>query len=74
NYWTLHLGSAKHSNILQNNVLTSSPIKGSPESILLLLCNAGPGGGYIRRGRGWREWRRGDPTLINSLWKSRTPL
>lgn len=39
----------------------------------------GPGGsgrvggvGGIRRNRaGWREWRRADPTLINSLWKSK---
>ncbi|XP_053608091.1 uncharacterized protein LOC128673938 isoform X1 [Plodia interpunctella] len=27
------------------------------------------------RGRGYRDWRtRGDPTLINSLWRSRQPL
>lgn len=30
------------------------------------------GVGGIRRNRaGWREWRRADPTLINSLWKSK---
>ncbi|XP_067005573.1 uncharacterized protein [Anabrus simplex] len=33
----------------------------------------GPSGG-VRRGRIWREWRRVDPTLINGLWKSKTPL
>ncbi|XP_031765236.1 uncharacterized protein LOC113512412 isoform X2 [Galleria mellonella] len=34
---------------------------------------AGVGG--VRRGRGYRDWRtRGDPTLINSLWRSRQPL
>ncbi|XP_077294967.1 uncharacterized protein LOC143917361 [Arctopsyche grandis] len=36
-----------------------------------------PGGGVggVRRGRGYRDWRtRGDPTLINSLWRSRQPL
>ncbi|KYM97220.1 hypothetical protein ALC62_12087, partial [Cyphomyrmex costatus] len=27
-----------------------------------------------RRGRGWRDWRRGDPTLIKGLWKSKGPL
>lgn len=30
-------------------------------------------GSGVRRGR-WREWRRGDPTLLNNLWKSKTPL
>ncbi|KAK6623869.1 hypothetical protein RUM44_010725 [Polyplax serrata] len=30
-------------------------------------------GSGLRRGR-WREWRRGDPTLLNNLWKSKTPL
>lgn len=30
------------------------------------------GVGGVRRNRaGWREWRRADPTLINSLWKSK---
>lgn len=24
--------------------------------------------------RGWRDWRRGDPTLIKGLWKSKGPL
>ncbi|XP_024945007.1 uncharacterized protein LOC107271760 [Cephus cinctus] len=28
----------------------------------------------IRRGRGWRDWRRGDPTLLKGLWKSKGPL
>lgn len=42
------------------------PQAGSPST-------PGPVGG-IRRGRGWREWRRGDPTLLNGLWKSKTPL
>lgn len=32
--------------------------------------SAGPG----RRGRGWRDWRRGDPTLMKGLWKSKGPL
>lgn len=31
-------------------------------------------GGLPRRGRGWRDWRRGDPTLIKGLWKSKGPL
>ncbi|XP_032521382.1 uncharacterized protein LOC116773095 isoform X2 [Danaus plexippus] len=36
---------------------------------------APPGVGGVRRGRGYRDWRtRGDPTLINSLWRSRQPL
>ncbi|XP_043795073.1 keratin, type I cytoskeletal 10-like [Apis laboriosa] len=30
--------------------------------------------GLPRRGRGWRDWRRGDPTLIKGLWKSKGPL
>lgn len=30
--------------------------------------------GPTRRGRGWRDWRRGDPTLIKGLWKSKGPL
>jgi hypothetical protein len=30
--------------------------------------------GPARRGRGWRDWRRGDPTLIKGLWKSKGPL
>jgi len=36
----------------------------------------GPTGwkGATRRGRGWRDWRRGDPTLIKGLWKSKGPL
>lgn len=33
-------------------------------------ANKGP----ARRGRGWRDWRRGDPTLIKGLWKSKGPL
>lgn len=28
-------------------------------------------GGTRRNWAGWREWRRGDPTLINSLWRSK---
>ncbi|KYQ49161.1 hypothetical protein ALC60_11775 [Trachymyrmex zeteki] len=32
------------------------------------------GKGPARRGRGWRDWRRGDPTLIKGLWKSKGPL
>ncbi|XP_066584887.1 uncharacterized protein [Prorops nasuta] len=36
------------------------------------------GGGWStgppRRGRGWRDWRHGDPTLIKGLWKSKGPL
>lgn len=36
-------------------------------------------GGTVRRHRmgaivGWRDWRRNDPTVLNSLWKSKTPL
>lgn len=26
------------------------------------------------RNRGWRDWRKDDPTRHNSLWKSVTPL
>jgi hypothetical protein len=43
------------------------PQAGSPST-------PGPGGGIIRWGRGGRDWRRGDPTLVNRLWKSKTPL
>lgn len=35
---------------------------------------AGWSAGPPRRGRGWRDWRRGDPTLIKGLWKSKGPL
>lgn len=35
---------------------------------------ANPKGTPQRRGRGWRDWRRGDPTLIKGLWKSKGPL
>lgn len=28
-------------------------------------------GGVRRTLSGWREWRRADPTLINSLWRSK---
>lgn len=28
-------------------------------------------GGIRRNLSGWREWRRADPTLINSLWRSK---
>ena len=36
----------------------------------------GIGIGDIRKSKGWRDWRgsRGDPALINTLWKSKTPL
>ncbi|KAF7278384.1 hypothetical protein GWI33_008512 [Rhynchophorus ferrugineus] len=41
---------------------TPSPVPGLP----------GGGIGGIRRTlSGWREWRRADPTLINSLWRSK---
>lgn len=30
--------------------------------------------GPARRGRGWRDWRRGDPTLMKGLWQSKGPL
>ena len=33
-----------------------------------------PGAGITRWGRGGRDWRRGDPNLVNRLWKSKTPL
>ncbi|XP_033176161.1 uncharacterized protein LOC100743139 [Bombus impatiens] len=39
-------------------------------TLLFCLCAAGlplPQGG-------WRDWRRGDPTLIKGLWKSKGPL
>lgn len=33
------------------------------------------GVGGVRKSRsGYREWKRGDPTLFNALWKSKTPL
>lgn len=51
----------------QSSTSHGQPQAGSPST------PAGPVGG-IRRGRGWREWRRGDPTLLNGLWKSKTPL
>nr|XP_012144317.1 PREDICTED: uncharacterized protein LOC105662933 [Megachile rotundata] len=57
-------------------------------TLFLCLCAAGlplpqGGGGAgvhgqpqgpVRRGRGWRDWRRGDPMLIKGLWKSKGPL
>jgi hypothetical protein len=33
-----------------------------------------PGAGINRWVRGGRDWRRGDPNLVNRLWKSKTPL
>ena len=33
-----------------------------------------PGAGPTKWGGGGRDWRRGDPKLVNRLWKSKTPL
>lgn len=38
----------------------------------VMFPGGGGGVGGIRRTlSGWREWRRADPTLINSLWRSK---
>ncbi|GLV34988.1 hypothetical protein CBL_09468 [Carabus blaptoides fortunei] len=68
--------------LLKENRVTSFPspqgsIHGQPQ--VGSPSTPGPGGsgrvggvGGIRRNRaGWRESRRADPTLINSLWKSK---
>ncbi|KAK9681168.1 hypothetical protein QE152_g38517 [Popillia japonica] len=49
----------------------SSPSLSTPAPGLIM--SAGGGVGVIRRNwaAGWREWRRADPTLINSLWRSK---
>ncbi|XP_017785726.1 PREDICTED: uncharacterized protein LOC108568890 [Nicrophorus vespilloides] len=53
------------------------PQAGAPQSTPLpglAVAPSGMGGGVggIRRNwAGWREWRRADPTLINSLWRSK---
>ncbi|XP_049850706.1 uncharacterized protein LOC126323748 [Schistocerca gregaria] len=64
--------------LLTLTVAASSPAPqgqhGQPQAGSPSTPNPGGGGPIIRRGRVWREWRRGDPTLINSLWKSKTPL
>lgn len=46
---------------------------GQPAAGSMSTPVSGTVGGGMRRGR-WREWRRGDPTLLNNLWKSKTPL
>lgn len=44
----------------------------TPPPIPGIVVGAGGGVGGIRRTYGgMREWRRADPTLINSLWKSK---
>lgn len=47
-----------------------SPQAGIPQSTPVPIPTGGDGGGR-RTLSGWREWRRADPTLINSLWRSR---
>lgn len=37
----------------------------------IVVGHVGGVGGVRRNRGGWREWRRADPTLINSLWKSK---
>lgn len=80
------IGLAKHRNIPERHFLTpiwlvpalSSPSPqgsqhGQPAAGSMSTPVPGTVGGGIRRGR-WREWRRGDPTLLNNLWRSKTPL
>lgn len=38
---------------------------------VIMGSHVGGVGGVRRNRAGWREWRRADPTLINSLWKSK---
>lgn len=38
------------------------------------LPTGGAVGGIRKARSGFREWKRGDPTLFNALWKSRQPL
>uniref|UniRef100_A0A6P7FSB4 Uncharacterized protein LOC114330534 n=1 Tax=Diabrotica virgifera virgifera TaxID=50390 RepID=A0A6P7FSB4_DIAVI len=47
-----------------------APQAGIPQSTPSPFPTGGVGG--VRRTlSGWREWRRADPTLINSLWRSK---
>ncbi|KAL3272927.1 hypothetical protein HHI36_014386, partial [Cryptolaemus montrouzieri] len=47
----------------------STPV---PGNIFPVVGGGGGGVGGIRRTlSGWREWRRADPTLIHSLWRSK---
>lgn len=47
-----------------------SPQAGIPQSTPSPFPLGGVGG--VRRTlSGWREWRRADPTLMNSLWRSK---
>lgn len=45
----------------------STPIPGT----ILFPVGGGGVGGIRRTLSGWREWRRADPTLIHSLWRSK---
>lgn len=50
----------------------SVPQQSTPSPINMLFPVGGGGVGGIRRTlSGWREWRRADPTLINSLLRNR---
>ncbi|XP_071052119.1 uncharacterized protein [Onthophagus taurus] len=48
----------------------SNPTLSTPAPGVMMA--SGGGVGVVRRNwAGWREWRRADPTLINSLWRSK---
>lgn len=50
------------------------PVPTTPLPVGLAMPTGGMGvgvGGVRRNWAGWREWRRADPTLINSLWRSK---
>ncbi|KAJ3624557.1 hypothetical protein MTP99_018171 [Tenebrio molitor] len=43
----------------------------TPSPGIIFPAGGGGVGGIRRTLSGWREWRRADPTLINSLWRSK---
>lgn len=49
----------------------STPPPGIVPGIIVGGSGGGGVGGIRRTYGGMREWRRADPTLINSLWKSK---
>ncbi|XP_018323981.1 uncharacterized protein LOC108736156 [Agrilus planipennis] len=66
----LGLNSSSQSSDLQSIQVSSSASTPGP-SVIIKMNNADSIGGIRRHYGGWREWRRADPTLINSLWKSK---
>ncbi|XP_059475618.1 uncharacterized protein LOC132196772 [Neocloeon triangulifer] len=54
---------------------SSGATQGAPPALPGVQQQPPGGGQVVRRSRGgFREWRRGDPSLVHNLWKSRTPL